>query len=70
MKLPQEPNAARAFRNLGLALLVVGGLVAYAYSRDKANLDAQDNARLTMLITALASGICFISAAAKWFIKR
>ncbi|HEY8241426.1 MAG TPA: hypothetical protein VIH35_08265 [Kiritimatiellia bacterium] len=70
MKLPQEPNAPRAFRNVGMVILLIGGGLAWFVARDKVDPDTASNVRLIVLATVIAAGICFISAAAKWFMKR
>jgi hypothetical protein len=70
MKLPTQPDPPRTLRNLGIAILFIGAGLAYFIGRDKTDPDAQSYFRLAMLATALASGICFISAAAKWFMRR
>lgn len=70
MKIPLPPDATRFFTKLGIAFLVVGGLLAMFLSRDRINPDYEMYQRLTVAITIVSAGFCFIIASQKWWMKR
>ncbi len=70
MKIPEPPSAAQSFSKLGVLILVAGCALAFGLSRNRIDPDFARYARLSILATVIASGICFIAASAKSWMKR
>ena len=70
MKIPEHPNPTRSFTRLGVAVLVLGLSLAFGLSRIRHDPDMERNVRLVVLATVISSGVCFIVASSKWWMKR
>jgi len=70
MKITEPPSAAQSFSKLGILILVAGCALAFALSRNRIDPDFIRYARISILATVIGSGICFIVASAKGWMKR
>jgi len=69
MKIP-SPQSTTGLWKLAFLIFATGGLVAYLIYRNDTSLDATAHLRLTILITAVAGGLCVICATANLWLKR
>ena len=70
MKITEPPSAAQSFSRLGIAILLVGGALAFGLSRVRLDPDFTRYTRLVILATVICAGISFIAASAKGWMKR
>jgi len=68
---PESFNPSRGFWLAALVVLLIGGGLAYLV-RITAPVDTGINprVRLVLALTAAASGVCLISATARWWMRH